>query len=127
MPRPKLIFCETRGVVSLAGANHFVSRLAAVHIGDFARRRSRIRRLLVPAFRNRTVAAMRPTFQALADELIDGFAPRGQVELISEFAEPYAARIICLLLGLPDDEWRQVAHWADDLGASFSVDGHASP
>lgn len=83
---------------------------------------TRIRRLLVPAFKNRTIAAMRPTFQAIADDLIDAFAPRGEVELISEFAEPYAARIICLLLGLPDEEWPQVAHWADDLGASFSID-----
>ena len=39
-----------------------------------------------------------------------------------EFAEPYAARIICLLLGLPQDHWPQVARWADDLGASFSID-----
>ena len=83
---------------------------------------ARIRRLLVPAFRNRTIAAMRPTFQAIADDLIDAFAPRGRVEFVSEFAEPYAARIICLLLGLPDSEWHQVARWADDLGASFSID-----
>jgi len=83
---------------------------------------ARIRRLLVPAFKNRAIAAMTPTFQALANELIDGFADRGEVELIGEFAEPYAARIICLLLGLPEDEWPQVAHWADDLGASFSID-----
>lgn len=83
---------------------------------------TRIRRLLVPAFKNRTIAAMRPTFQGIANDLIDVFAPRGSVELISEFAEPYAARIICLLLGLPDTEWPQVAHWADDLGASFSID-----
>lgn len=83
---------------------------------------ARIRRLLVPAFRNRTIAAMRPRFQALADELVDGFAARGQVELVGEFAEPYAARIICVLLGLPEDHWRQVARWADDLGASFSID-----
>ena len=82
----------------------------------------RIRRLLVPAFRNKAIAAMRPAFQSLADELIDAFAPRGTVELISEFAEPYAARIICALLGLPDDDWPQVAHWADDLGAAFSID-----
>jgi cytochrome P450 len=83
---------------------------------------SRIRRLLMPAFRNRTIAAMRPRFQALADELIDGFADRGSVEFVSEFAEPYAARIICVLLGLPEDNWHQVAQWADDLGASFSID-----
>ena len=83
---------------------------------------ARIRRLLMPAFRNKTIAAMRPQFQALANELIDGFADRGEVEFVSEFAEPYAARIICLLLGLPEDNWHQVAQWADDLGASFSID-----
>lgn len=83
---------------------------------------ARIRRLLVPAFRNKAIAAMQPQFQALAHELVDGFSERGEVELISEFAEPYAARIICLLLGLPEDHWHQVAQWADDLGASFSID-----
>lgn len=83
---------------------------------------TRIRRLLVPAFRNKAIAAMRPRFQALANELVDGFVERGRVELISEFAEPYAARIICVLLGLPEDNWHQVAQWADDLGASFSTD-----
>src|SRR3954465_4392768 len=82
----------------------------------------RLRRLLAPAFRNRTIAAMRPRFQALANELIDGFAERGTVELVSEFAEPYAARIICVLLGLPEEHWHQGAGWADDLGASFSID-----
>lgn len=82
---------------------------------------ARLRRLLMPAFRNKTIAAMRPRFQALADELVDGFVERGEVEFVSEFAEPYSARIICLLLGLPEDEWHQVARWADDLGASFSI------
>jgi cytochrome P450 len=87
---------------------------------------ARIRKLLMPAFRNRTIAAMRPRFEALAHELIDGFAPRGEVEFVSEFAEPYAARIICVLLGLPEEDWPQVAHWADDLGASFGINvaGH---
>ena len=82
---------------------------------------ARIRRLLMPAFRNRTIAAMRPRFQALADELVDGFAERGRVEFVSEFAEPYAARIMCVLLGLPEQDWPQVAHWADDLGRSFGI------
>ncbi|MDT0203007.1 cytochrome P450 [Nocardioides sp. AE5] len=82
----------------------------------------RIRRLLMPAFRNRVIAAMRPQFQDLANELIDAFAPRGEVEFISEFAEPYAARIICQLMGLPDEDWRKIAHWADELGFSFSID-----
>ncbi len=82
---------------------------------------SRVRRLLMPAFRNKVIAAMRPQFQALANELIDSFAPRGEVEFISEFAEPYAARILCQLLGLPEENWQQLAHWADDLGKSFGI------
>ena len=83
---------------------------------------ARIRRLMVPAFRNKAIAALQPRFTALAHELIDDFADRGSVELISEFAEPYSARIICVLLGLDETAWPQVAHWADDLGASFSID-----
>lgn len=83
---------------------------------------ARLRRLLMPAFRNKTIAQLRPRFQALADELIDGFAERGHVEFISEFAEPYAARIICVLLGLPEEHWPQIAHWADDLGKAFGIE-----
>jgi cytochrome P450 len=81
----------------------------------------RLRRLLGPAFRSRTIEAMRPQFQKLANELVDGFAPRGRVEFVGEFAEPYAARVLCQLLGLPEGEWAQVAHWADDLGKSFGI------
>lgn len=81
----------------------------------------RLRRLLTPAFRSKTIEAMRPRFQALANELIDGFAARGSVEFVSEFAEPYSSRILCMLLGLPDERWPQVAHWADDLGKSFGI------
>lgn len=82
---------------------------------------ARLKRLLMPAFRSSAITALRPRFQALAGELVDGFAPRGEVEFIKEFAEPYAARILCQLLGLPEDHWEQVAHWADDLGKSFGI------
>lgn len=86
----------------------------------------RLRRLLGPAFRSRTIEAMRPRFQELANDLIDAFpGPDAdgwrRVEFVTAFAEPYSARILCFLLGLPDDEWPQVAHWADDLGKSFGI------
>lgn len=82
---------------------------------------TRLRRLLLPAFKRQSIQRLQPRFQEIADELIDGFAARGKVELISEFAEPYSSRILCLLLGLPESEWQQVAHWADDLGRSFGI------
>ena len=82
----------------------------------------RIRRLLRPAFGRKVVQGWMPSFQQLATELIDTFSERGEVELISEFAEPYATRVICRMLGLPEEEWPRIAHWADDLGASFGID-----
>ncbi len=109
---------EQNGIHSGLFADWWGETLLSLEGDDHAR----IRRLLMPAFRNKTIAAMAPRFQELANELIDDFAPTGEVEFISQFAEPYAARIICLLLGLPEEDWAQIAHWADDLGASFSID-----
>lgn len=109
---------EQNGIHGGAFAQWWGETLLSLEGDDHAR----VRRLLVPAFRNKTIAALRPRFTALADELVDAFVERGSVEFISEFAEPYAARIICVLLGLDEDAWPQVAHWADDLGASFSID-----
>ena len=82
---------------------------------------ARLRRLLLPAFKRQSILRMQPQFRAIAEDLIAGFAGRGEVELIKEFAEPYSSRILCLLLGLPEEEWDRVAHWADDLGRSFGI------
>lgn len=82
---------------------------------------TRVRRLLNPAFSRGRIAALSPAFGQLANELIDAFAPRGRCEFISDFAEPYATRVLCRLLGLPEDSWQQIARWSDDLGRSFGV------
>ena len=47
----------------------------------------RLRKLLGPAFRSRTIEAMRPQLQALAHDPIDGYAERGRVEFVRERPE----------------------------------------
>ncbi len=81
----------------------------------------RLRRLLNPAFKQRTIETLTPTFQALAEELIDAFAETGRCEFVHEFSEPYAARIICILLGLPEEDWSAVSSFAVDLGLSLGI------
>ena len=81
----------------------------------------RLRRLLNPAFKQRTIEPLTPTFQALAEELIDAFAETGRCEFVHEFSEPYAARIICILLGLPEEDWSAVSSFAVDLGLSLGI------
>ena len=81
----------------------------------------RIRKLANPAFSPRIIEALTPQFATLANSLIDDFCERGSVEFMSEFAEPYSAKVITLLLGLPEELWREIADLATKLGYVFSV------
>ncbi|WP_066910365.1 cytochrome P450 [Millisia brevis] len=81
----------------------------------------RLRRLMNPAFKPRLLGSLVPRFQALAGELIDAFYDRGECEFVSEFAEPYAARVIAIMLGIPESEWETIAKWSSDMGLALGV------
>ena len=82
---------------------------------------ARLRRLAQPAFAPKQVKALLPRFQALAGELIDRFAACGECEFMADFAEPYAARIVCELIGVPQSCSREIADLAIDMGHALSV------
>lgn len=81
----------------------------------------RIRRLLNPAFSPKLIQTLSPRFQELGDELVDAFSARGRCEFMTEFAEPYAARVLALMLGIPESEWRTMSRWSTDLGLALGV------
>src|SRR5215467_8028746 len=81
----------------------------------------RLRRLLNPAFSRRLVEPLRPRFGALAGELVDGFAEPGRCEFMTEFAEPYAARVIAILLGIAEEEWPTIATASAAIGLAMGV------
>jgi len=82
---------------------------------------ARLRRLLNPAFSQSSIAAMQDDFINLANELIDGFAPTGTCEFVSQFSEPYAARVVAKLLGIPEEEWPVIAELSATIGLSLGV------
>jgi cytochrome P450 len=86
---------------------------------------ARLRRLVNPAFSPKLIPALQPRFETIADELIDGFGRKGQCEFVAEFSEPYAARIVCNLLDLPDDDWRDLATTVGKMGLALGVNYHA--
>lgn len=81
----------------------------------------RIRRLLNPAFSPRMVKGLRPRFQALAIELIDAFIDKGECDVIADFAEPYATRVLTILLGIDESEWPTIARLASTVGLALGV------
>jgi cytochrome P450 len=81
----------------------------------------RLRRIANPAFSRSLMERMVPGFRNLAGELIDAFAERGECEFVSEFAEPYSARVLCRLVGLDEGRWQDVSHWSTDIGLAFGI------
>ncbi|GGJ62628.1 cytochrome P450 [Streptomyces brasiliensis] len=81
----------------------------------------RLRRLMNPAFSPKLIGGLVPRFQTLAAELIDGFQEPGRCEFVSEFAEPYAARVIAIMLGIPETEWPVIARESATIGLAMGV------
>jgi cytochrome P450 len=74
----------------------------------------RVRKLINKAFTERTVAEATPRVQAVADQLVDNFAARGEVELVRELTAPMPAIVFLELLGVPPEDREQFLAWADD-------------
>lgn len=93
-------------------------RMLLNRIGDD---HARLRRLANPAFSPKLIATLQPQFIAIANELIDGFAATGRCEFMNDFSEPYATRVICSLLNLAHEEWRELADLAAGMGLALGV------
>lgn len=73
---------------------------------------TRLRRLVSKAFTPRRVEAFAPRVRELADTLVDGFAGRGEADLIHEFAFPLPIYAICDMLGVPREDQEDFRSWA---------------
>jgi cytochrome P450 len=74
----------------------------------------RIRGLVVRAFTPRRVAEMEPRIEAIARELIDGFAHEGRADVIERFAWPLPLSVLGEMLGIPRDDLPRLHEWGQD-------------
>jgi len=68
---------------------------------------TRLRRLVARAFAPTRVAALEPSIERIAHELLDALeatGPDAVVDMVEGYAHPLPFRVICELLGVPDDE-----------------------
>jgi cytochrome P450 len=90
----------------------------------------RLRGLVDRAFQARTVEALRPRLEALAEEALDRLAEQarvspGGVDLLDYFARPFPLAVICELLGLPPEDRPNFTRWAAGFSRSSSFLGIA--
>ncbi|MFY1699364.1 MULTISPECIES: cytochrome P450 [unclassified Solwaraspora] len=86
---------------------------------------TRVRRLVTKAFTPARVADLEPFIHRVVDELLDAMAARGgPVDLNEAFAFPLPIRVICHLLGVPEQDMARFRGWTD---AFLSVSGMTGP
>ena len=76
---------------------------------------TRYRRVLQPFFSPRETASWLPMVRGLAGELIDGFAGRGECDLVAELAVPLPAHVFLTLFGLPLRDRDRLIAWKEAL------------
>ena len=64
----------------------------------------RIRSLVARAFTPRSAAESRALVQSIVDQALDRLAGRQQADIINEFAYVVPQRVICALLGIPEED-----------------------
>jgi cytochrome P450 len=93
-------------------------------LGFSGRKHTDFRRVVFPAFKKTTVpdyeeTLLRPQAESLVDEMFDD----GEADLMETFAKRYPLAIIKDIMGLPVENWDEVAGWARDiiLGGEYEV------
>ncbi|WP_241534380.1 cytochrome P450 [Clavibacter michiganensis] len=82
----------------------------------------RIRRLVNPAFSRRQIEPLYPAFASIAEELAQAFTVSGEAEFVMDFAAPYSTRVLCLMLGLPEEEWARLYRLSSVIGLGIGVE-----
>lgn len=78
------------------------------------------RQLVNRAFSPKRIGALAPRIREVADELIDRFIARGEVELMSEFAQQLPLIIIAEQLGVRTTDLEKFRKWSDAFASRFS-------
>ena len=73
---------------------------------------TRLRTLVNRAFVSRHVEKMKPELEELANRLIDKFEHKGEVELLSAFADIIPVTMIARMIGIPEEMGPQLLKWS---------------
>jgi cytochrome P450 len=81
----------------------------------------RLRGLVGRAFTPRTIDLVRPFIRAKAEALADEIAANGQAEFVDAFANRLPLAVMCVLLGVPAEDYAIFSAWTSDIGMVFSL------
>ncbi len=73
------------------------------------------RKVATSQFSPRAIARLAPTVQQIATQLVDGLGAEGEADLIPDFASIHPLKVICRLLGAPEEAEPMVLRLTNEL------------
>lgn len=86
---------------------------------------TRLQRACASAFTPRRVERLRARVRQIADGLLDAVLPRGEMDVIGDFAAPLPAIVTAELLGVPAEDHRRIKAWSEALAEMVGNAQHA--
>ncbi len=92
-------------------------------------RHTRMRQIVNKRFTKAVLAPLEPHVRAIATEILDAVAPRGECDLVVDVAAKLPTAVICEMLGIPKADWDMMFTVANmSIGThdpEYQVDGDA--
>ena len=92
-----------------------------------------LRQALRQPFIGKGMAAMRPVVMQAVEDLVGNAGPSGTVDVVATFTRAIPERVICRLLGVPDEDMPLIRAWSGsirtilDTGFDDAFGGRANP
>lgn len=76
---------------------------------------TRLRRLVQPGFTPKVVATYEAAFRQLVNIVLDDVLPLGEFDFVTEIARELPIRMLCRLVGVPEDDAGKLVFWGDQM------------
>lgn len=76
---------------------------------------TRLRRLVQPGFTPKVTATYEAAFRKLVGVVLDKVLPLGEFDFVTEIARELPIRMLCRLLGIPEEDAGQMVAWGDQM------------
>lgn len=76
---------------------------------------TRLRRLVQPGFTPKVVATYESAFRKLVGVVLDRVLPLGEFDFVTEIARELPIRMLCRLLGIPEEDAGKMVAWGDQM------------
>jgi cytochrome P450 len=76
---------------------------------------TRLRRLVQPGFTPKVTATYEAAFRSLVGLVLDRVLPIGEFDFVTEIARELPIRMLCRLLGIPEEDAGQMVAWGDQM------------